>query len=426
MVHSVAPSSFCLFCLIVFILICSSSTAAFLVSWFSRDRHHRGLGHHFAINSALESLADELNITGIWLDESSLLDLPTDGLVGTKRTLLRVPLYPLPAVYLPVGSAGSSGAPVNFTLNNVEPRNIQMAFDLQLNRTVDPLFCVVLRTIDTGRVASTGTLLRILDHERHVVEGSIRRIKLTCRVESLVDVVSIDNPSALDMPYRLQHPREYLTALVRMKDDESDGNDDDSTSYLCKEVASNIKYVCDLLVGQGERFGLTAQVVDDLSRSSLNSGTPSNLSSSAFWHAAYQWQVLCNTFEESSRLRFVSRRNEMLVAAAIRKGGPLQLPVQLSSLDKNDRRSIEQLESTSQQEWMGLGMDPTLSFQKLIHESSHAARLLWFSQMVSRARHQLARVPKLTDKSNTRELPGRSSVSSPQYRKGAWFDDDRW
>ena len=78
--------------------------------------------HAHSLITAMEALAEERSVTDLayrdlqWFDPSTQRDdIPTDD-----RISITMPLYPLPAVYLPTTA-------VNHTLNNVEPRNIQMA-----------------------------------------------------------------------------------------------------------------------------------------------------------------------------------------------------------------------------------------------------------------------------------------------------------
>jgi hypothetical protein len=148
-----------------------------------------------------------------------------------------MPLYPLDATYLPAGT--------NHTLNNVEPRNIQMALDLlqQEATTGNPRFCAVLRAVDTGRIATVGTVLQILDakiqyNDNYVNGGDgassgsgstigqetsregITRIQLTCRTcteteGGLVEIIGIENPKAASRESRLRRSPEYLRARVR-------------------------------------------------------------------------------------------------------------------------------------------------------------------------------------------------------------------
>ena len=106
-----------------------------------------------ALLSCLEDL--DRNLSLFWWDPTSTTaaaftatttttttTASKDDQEAQQPTQLQVPLYPMPAVYLPTGQG------TNYTLNNVEPRNLQMALDLQLqsvNTAGTLLLCHVAR-----------------------------------------------------------------------------------------------------------------------------------------------------------------------------------------------------------------------------------------------------------------------------------------
>ena len=137
-------------------------------------------------------------------------------------------MYPLTAVHLPG---------VNYTLNNVEPRNLQMALDLSSTTTNNHLFCVVLRAMDTGRIARVGTLMQVLDTEpQYGPEEQLIRVIVTCTALQAVKVETIPNGQQAEDPVeKLKKSRVYLKATVSAMECENDdkcqrGNDSDLTA----------------------------------------------------------------------------------------------------------------------------------------------------------------------------------------------------
>ena len=378
----------------------------------------------YYLTSALDSLATKQNILSDnkrWLDPDSPQDAshprPPPGLDGE----MILPLYPLPAVYVP------SGESVTYTLQNIEPRNIQMAVDL--TKTQPPSarrFCTTLRLVDTGRMAQRGTILRVTDMEVKSLEnGEIQKVVLTCEAEDVVDIVTVENMDAADLEYRLRRPREYLKALVRRvstirreKDHNKMPNDSHPTRDLCLKVARDFNRVREYLV---EGFG-----TDDLppfARKSLSEALPllkeSDLVPSAsFWNIVYLWQTYAYTVREGYQQKLASDRNELLIAGALRQEGPLNLPVHITDLFPEDRQRVVELEQRIHQEWIDTGLEPVLDFQRLINLQSDEQRLSHFSEMVARERGRLTRIallPRETSKSPT--------IIDPVVQKGAWFEE---
>jgi Lon protease-like protein len=390
------------------------------------------------VSSALESIAADEYPSNIWWnddDDPSVkrahsrdnLQPPPDRSSSEEWIL---PLYPLPAVYLPTGPL------VEYTLNNIEPRNVQMALDLLNPDTNDRddggggCFCAVLRTLDTGRFASTGTILRVVHHHHHHLE----RITLQCVAEEVVEIRSICNPEAAKLEYRLKNPREYLRASVQrrqqkpLNDVMSDTNRTSDES-LIKSILENYNHIRDLLIrGIGVEM-LPMSCRDELSAKlpRLSDDTSLATEASAFWATVLDWQTLCNSFQEGHRSNLISTRNEMLVAAAIAQNnnGPLNLPVQLSDLkNRSDRDAIMALETKAQTEWIEFGMNPILDFQILIFETSQAKRLEYFAAMLNKARTKFDAMANASSNSST--MSPELEKIEPSKPRGAWFDDSLW
>ena len=121
-----------------------------------------------------------------------------------------VPIYPIPAVYLPYG---------NHTLHNTEPRNLKMALDLN-ETTSNKLFCVTLSAADTGRIATTGTLLQATELEpRYEYDDqgntNLKRITVYCQSMGIVEICSVTDPVTLEQ--KVLRSSNYITGRVRRR-----------------------------------------------------------------------------------------------------------------------------------------------------------------------------------------------------------------
>lgn len=400
----------------------------------------------YLIISALEQLpSSTTNMSVSWLDDD-IMDSDEKSILheagcNEEFEWQTVPLYPLPAVYLPTGES------VNYTLNNVEQRNIQMALDLGSNMTAVPgCFCAVLRAVDTGRIASVGTLMRIREQrvERNKAAAnagiSIRRVILTCTAESLVRIRHIVNPEALSsLSYKLQNPSVYAKASVAKLPCDDDGALDIINASLVSHLQNNLtrdfNSIRDLLLDPTKnmfscfrRSMMTEK--DELSDYFTPIVSPLDFGPRSFWDQAAQWQVFCNTFQEDQRLNFVSQRNEMLVHFAMQKPGPLKLPVDVSSLDPQDRQSLEEWEMAVQREWAEQlqCLHPVIPFQCLIqHSDSYIDRLQWLATLVHQAVTFLSSSDQHVMLATKRPQAGAVEPSEALGQlRGAWFDDDMW
>lgn len=362
------------------------------------------------LNTAFEWLADDRESKQpyysclTWLDPSSILE-------GDGQFDAEMPLYPIGATYLP--------SKTTHYLNNMEPRNVQMALDLARLPT-DRRFCVVLSAADTGRIASVGTVMTVVDIDVQRVEQEalmIQKIRVTCRPVATVDVISIVNPQAASWESRIKKSPEYLKAMVRYR---CDAVDKVGLSPLVTEILENYNAVRDMYVS-----GIGTQNLPPFAVKVLKEALPEWTAASfgddvLFWVALEQWQTLCNTVRESQQMTLSTSRNEIMVAAASAKGGPLKLPIHEADLPPDVRRQLQQLEVQAQKGFTEIGMDPCLDFQILLSLPSYTEKLQFLLTMISRERQRLQ---NLSIESST--FVSATSVQS-QPRKGAWFDDSAW
>jgi hypothetical protein len=352
--------------------------------WLSEERYH---------NTAYKSIA--------WIDPSDPSQrFPCKDSEEESRVIM--PLYPLGATYLP--------AHTNHTLNNVEPRNIRMAIDLLASE--DRRFCAVLCASDTGRIASVGTVLRILEAEEQACDGKVVRIRLTCQAEDLVEICSIENPEASSRENRLLRSPEYLRARVRQLESSvgpETGFPEDQVSKLVKDF-NLVRTMYQLEIGSHE---MPPSALSRLGNA-LPSWSEKNFKSEReFWEAAQEWQSVCYTIRQGKQAMLSTDRNELMIAAASAKGGPLKLPIHMEDLSRTVQREVQLMEVDAQEDFCKLGLDPCLDFQALINVASPAERIIWLSFMISRERQRLetfASEPKPVNK------------EIKQEQKGAWFE----
>jgi hypothetical protein len=406
-----------------------------------------------ALNTAFEFLADERCMRDAaykglhWFDPTQSIDHPTSLAVeydddnNDDDSCLTLPLYPLSATYLPAVG-------VNHTLNNVQPRNIRMALDLAAAPTQDQRFCVTLNTVDTGRLALTGVIMRVLQVQPAEVDGTVVRVTVTCVCEEIVRILRVENPDAARLENRIRKSDEYLNARVQVQPYPTttsttgvdSGGGGDKKQQLCQPANMIAHRLVDdynavrgmYLSGTGKNdlppFAL-ATLAKDLP--ALTTVTPEEslswltttttdatiTTSTLFWQTAQVWQTLCYTVREGRQMRLSVDRNEIMIAAAMKKGGPLKLPVHMEDLGPADRRQLEEMEVEAQREWVELGLDPCLDFQVLLTLGEAEDRIAFLAQMIARERQRLEQVAR-----QPVAVVEETAVPEPQ-RKGAWFDE---
>eukprot|EP00527_Entomoneis_sp_CCMP2396_P006367 CAMPEP_0198151092 /NCGR_PEP_ID=MMETSP1443-20131203/54190_1 /TAXON_ID=186043 /ORGANISM="Entomoneis sp., Strain CCMP2396" /LENGTH=564 /DNA_ID=CAMNT_0043816649 /DNA_START=62 /DNA_END=1756 /DNA_ORIENTATION=- len=392
-----------------------------------------------------------------------------------------LPLYPLPAVFLPDPS-------VNHTLRNIEPRNIQMALDLELQQVeqqqlqVERRFCVVMQAVDTGRIATVGTIFKVLHMEKQwrsdadatatnaarQSQGQVqspyqserqklKRIILTCQAVDVVDILRVENPEAASAEQRIKRSSEYLRAKVqyRTSNDGNDSNrknlgDNENDNQLlhqtCQEALHEYKQVQQLYLtfeGGGHENTMVAAfgLLPPFARQQLSKVFSDNivdidtfLDPVQFWKVANSWQMLCNTVREGRQRELASNRDELLVSAAMSGSGkPLKLPVHVEDVSPDVRRQVSQMEYKAHREWLLMTkLDPCLDFQILLtfqQEQQQQHRVQHLTHMFRRERKRLEKILLLQQKNASAAsavLLQETSPSLSEQRKGAWFDNSRW
>lgn len=390
-------------------------------------------------------------------DQRTTTTTTRQQLQDQKETERIVPLYPLPAVYVP--SPGKMGI-INHTLVNVEPQNVRMALDLlarKCNRNegdndgcdgFERQFCVVLRAVDSGRIATIGTIMTILDadvqlhyhasstarrsggdrddegdkatiadtrdfeyYSKHI--DDIARIRLTCCADSLVEIIDVENPDAFSPKNRIIYKSdEYLRAKVRplkldwtvKRNDSAD--DEEEQGDLTKEMNtiikdySTIKTIYQLELGSedfpprwlaelGKNMPVITNMMASSDSSTIDTSAPDVIFEQQFWSFVQEWLSVCLTLRQGQQAMFSTERNEVMIEAASAMGGPLKLPIHLEDLDPQTRLGIQKMEREAQQKYLQLAMDPVLDFQVLISQSTWPGRVRWLKNIVAGERRRL-------------------------------------
>jgi len=347
------------------------------------------------LDTALEWLAKERQIHDSdntfpihWFD---IDDDKTGSHVDVEDTsnLLRVPLYPLNAVYTP-----HSGE--NHTLVNTEPRNVKMTADIVAGKWDRSLFCVTLRARDTNRLASVGTLCRLIDTEDRSISGArtwpgdvlptLNRVVVTCEAVGIVDIVSVENGDS--NKYSID---EYKVARVRLRsfaNDSTKGKTEEMDS-LTQQIVNDYGKVRETYINSQS---LASNELPKFARKAVHAlPTFEKLDDELdFWKLVDTWQVLCNTIRQSKLIQLQGLINELTVQVAMQtKKGPLELPVKRQSLPEDVQKQLDEMEQSAACDYAELGMEPILDFQELISMECSVDRFRKLGAMIKRERSRL-------------------------------------
>ena len=402
------PTNRCLICCVIGVVIGTvTSSNAFVdsrCSGYSRlcavSFRLAGARSNYSQPAAVErrSYSSELDSSYEWLARDRFINEPTkhgeirwfnpsDTDLGNVDTQ-RMPLYPLGAVHTP-----HSGE--NYTIINIEPKNVKMALELLNGKWNSTLFCATLRASDTNRIASVGTIMQIIDTDDlygcKLKSGeckdempALTRVVAICSAVGGADILSIDN----DCVYNKD---DYLIANVIVRHDESENKYDDQLYSIVEQMIDDYMAVRSIYIdsqslasnelppfARGAVQTLPTFVVDDVIHNETK-----------FWKLVETWQMLCNTIRQSKRSKLQSIVNELSVTVAMQADGPLELPVKRKSLPLNVQRHLEEIEQSASQDWIELGMDPILDFQEILTMQTHIDRVAKLATMIQRERLRL-------------------------------------
>jgi hypothetical protein len=252
--------------------------------------------------------------------------------------------------------------------------------------------------------------MRVVKLEPLKQEGVVRRVTVKCCAEELVDICGIVNPEAASPESRLRRSREYLKARVRTRIIEP--------PVECLDIASKIVNDYEAvrsayLDGDGAR-DLLPFALQHLAQALPAWDVEEIMTELGFWKAAQVWQTLCYTVREGRQITLSSDRNELMVAAASAKGGPLKLPIHAEDLSPAVRFQLHEMEREAQSGFVELGLDPCLDFQVMMGIHHSKDRLEFLSRMIARERRRLEALPS--------DLIEPKDKGDEPKRKGAWFE----
>lgn len=257
-----------------------------------------------------------------------------------------------------------------------------------MNNIIYPssLFCVALRAKDTNRIASVGTVMKLLQTEDRSVPNH-NKVVVTCQAVGIAHVVSIENPHVWQDDYR---GGEYLVANVKVRKDpiksdcETTTNNDDDNASIVQQLLDNYEAVKKIY---SNSQGIASNELPPYARdaiSSMPNYTASDIQDEiAFWSFIETWQTLCNTIRQSKLNSLTSMINELSVEAAMElDNGPLQLPVKRHTLPTIVQWKLNEMEQHASRDYMKMGIDPILDFQILIQMTRHWDRVDKVGRMV--------------------------------------------
>ncbi|KAL3805514.1 hypothetical protein ACHAW5_011185 [Stephanodiscus triporus] len=302
----------------------------------------------------------------------------------------RMPLYPLGAVHIP-----HSGE--NYTIINIEPRNVKMAMDLMNKTRGNALFCATLRARDTNRFASVGTIMQIIDTddlygcrlrsgESSNEMPALNRVVAICRAVEVADILSIEECA--------NNEYDYLIAKVRVRDDHchamTESESDDHLDFIARQIIDDYQTVRSIYINSQS---LASNELPPYARSAVKTLPTFDEDvihdETKFWKMVETWQMLCNTIRQSKRSKLLSVVNELSVTAAMQAEGPLELPVKRQKLPLIVQKQLEDIEQSASKDFMELGMDPVLDFQEILNMRRHTGRVEKLASMIQRERSRL-------------------------------------
>lgn len=355
--------------------------------------HHDHRQFTSDLDTSLEWLARERqenneNYPIDWLDAQLTSASANTDIIDQEGELLRVPLYPLPAVYTP-----HSGE--NHTIVNTEPRNVQMASDLVAGKWGDrSLFCVTLRARDTNRLASVGTLMRLIDTEDRSIAGArtwpgnilptLNRVVVTCQAVGIVDIIDVENDhNSLD-------EGEYRVANVKLRSftNEATQGKTDEMDSMTHQIVTDYQKVRSTYINSQS---LASNELPKFARKAVHELADLNKLEDEldFWRLVDTWQVLCNTIRQAKQTQLQGVINEISVQVAMESKGPLELPVKRRNLPDHVQKQLEEMEQKASADYVELGMEPILDFQEIISMEDSVDRMRKLAKMIKRERARL-------------------------------------
>jgi hypothetical protein len=329
---------------------------------------------------------------------------------------LRVPIYPVSAVHLPSSAF--------HTLHNTEFKNIKMARDLNANEwtitlngrnqsggnprydeekngaiaeTKHKCFVLTLLAQDTGRIASIGTLMEVIHmKETYANDKTLIRIVVECRAIDTVQIQGLEREA-------VGSPNDYLIGKVTRLGEIQNTNypppiDPTLLDIRLNQIVEDYAAVRSMYI---HTDGVASRELPPYARDAVQSNLPAFTKEDfvrQFWNVAECWQMLCNTVREARRSELQAEMNEIMVDAASKKKGPLQLPVKRTDLPEDVQVLLGRMEKKQSEDFLSCGMDACLDFQALLgmrlkHEGNchkiQTERILFLGDLIKREKERL-------------------------------------
>ena len=266
---------------------------------------------------------------------------------NAANTAQRYPLYPLRATYMPCGSV---------ELRNTEPRNVRMC------KETEYFVASLLNAEDGASCAAVGTLLRIdgVENATRDNTGQVlarprdapRALRVRCTAVGRRRLVGIRNGDA------------YFDAGARLRGEFLVGDfadyEDEESADATPDAASALAFLARSLQGDERKVVEEAATLATAETS---------------WEALELWQRYCTTRLATAAVDARADRDELLIDAALRRGGAITVPVDITTLPPDDRRRILENDERAADAQEQLETADATAFQALLEERSATARL---------------------------------------------------
>jgi hypothetical protein len=266
---------------------------------------------------------------------------------NAANTAQRYPLYPLRATYMPCGSV---------ELRNTEPRNVRMC------KETEYFVASLLNAEDGASCAAVGTLLRIdgVENATRDNTGQVlarprdapRALRVRCTAVGRRRLVGIRNGDA------------YFDAGARLRGEFLVGDfadyEDEESADATPDAASALAFLARSLQGDERKVVEEAATLATAETS---------------WEALELWQRYCTTRLATAAVDARADRDELLIDAALRRGGAITVPVDITTLPPDDRRRILENDERAADALEQLEIADATAFQALLEERSATARL---------------------------------------------------
>jgi len=185
---------------------------------------------------------------------------------------------------------------------------------------------------------------------------------LNCTVLQRVEIQSVDNPEA----WMDAGKRDFLIAQVADYADAAD----DAGAAAGGALAADALAVVATVIERSDKIWMAQSLAATLLAASAHARRLES------WEASELWQRYCATMIAYVDSEHSAERSEVLIDAAINRGGPLLLPVDVDTLDARDRKRVDELDARHADYKAQLRLHTARDFQDALESTSAADRLM--------------------------------------------------